>query len=249
MARQILAQKYPLSVSLVMPVYNEAELIESVVAKYYAVISKLPDWEFIIAEDGSTDGTKRILSQLKNKYPKLTIHSGSRRVGAAQGQRNCINAARKDLIWYSDSDNQHEPRDFFKLYRKLVNDHLDMVIGNKTKRQDPLYRLYLSWVFNIMIATIYGFYSSDINCGFRLFSQKLRNQILPQTTIFPGFVLTEFTLRAHHAHFSIGQLPVTHYARKGQSRAIKPSKLIPLVISTLKAMVILKKQLLFSHPL
>ena len=118
-----------------------------------------------------------------------------------------------------------------------------MVIGNKLPRRDPLYRILLSNILNLLVFVVYGIQSRDINSGFRLLTRSLNEEILPLTNTFPGLVLTEFTIRAKHAGYAIGQIPVTHFPRIGQSRAIKPQYLLSLISSILLAMIKLRVEL------
>ena len=200
------------SVSLVMPVYNEAEVIQDVVIKYAKVLKKIPGSEFVICEDGSTDGTKEILQRLKKKY-QLTLYQSPKRKGAVKGFLNSLTHAKKDIIWFSDSDNTHDPSDVFRLLKKL--DGFDMVIGRKFPRKDPAYRLFVSWGLNTFINVLFGTRFHDINSGFRLIKKELLNE---------------------HGH-TVTEVPVSHYYRHGSSRAIDPKKLPSLAWGILTAML------------
>ena len=222
------------SVSLVMPVYNEAEVIQDVVIKYAKVLKKIPGSEFVICEDGSTDGTKEILQRLKKKY-QLTLYQSPKRKGAVKGFLNSLTHAKKDIIWFSDSDNTHDPSDVFRLLKKL--DGFDMVIGRKFPRKDPAYRLFVSWGLNTFINVLFGTRFHDINSGFRLIKKELLNDFLPKLGTFPACILTELSLLAiQHGH-TVTEVPVSHYYRHGSSRAIDPKKLPSLAWGILTAML------------
>ncbi len=210
------------SISLVMPVYNEADVIKTVIEKYSAVLKKIPNSEFVICEDGSTDGTKELLRTLKKKY-RLTLYQSPKRKGAVKGFINSLAHAKKDIVWFSDSDDTHDPNDFFKLYTHLAD--ADMVIGWKHPRMDPFYRLLVSRIFNVFINLIFGTQFHDINSGFRLIRKNIVQELLPNIGNFPGCTLTELTLHAIKRGYRISEIPVTHYLREGGSRAIPPKKL------------------------
>src|SRR3989338_1132806 len=168
-------------ISIVIPVYNEAENIDSLVRSFYKILEKLPDSEMIIAEDGSTDGTKEKLTQLKNQI-LFTLISGEKRKGYNQAVKDALKTSKKDIILFSDSSGQHDPNDYF-LLSKYINDY-DMVVGYKSQRQDPLFRLILSKGYNLILRLLFGIKLHDINCGFRLIKRNVIEDILPQTNTF-----------------------------------------------------------------
>lgn len=214
-------------ISLVMPVYNEAESIEEVIQSYAKVLQKFPDSEFVLCEDGSTDGTKEILKRLQKKY-RLTLFQTPTRQGAVKGFLNALSHASKEIVWFSDSDNTHDPADVIKLLNEIGA--YDMVIGRKHPRHDPFFRLFTSWGMNMFINLLYGIRFHDMNSGFRLIRKSLLKRFLPKLGTFPGCTLTELTLLAIRDGYKVIEVPVTHYFRKGGSRAIRPSKILSLAL-------------------
>lgn len=224
-------------VSLVMPVYNEADVIGQVIKKYSETLQKIPRSEFVICEDGSTDGTKEKLRLMKNKY-RLTLYQSLKRKGAVGGFLNALRHAGKDIVFFSDSDNTHDPNDVFSLL-KMINDY-DMVIGWKFPRQDPWFRIIMSDVFNVIINTLYGTKLHDINSGFRIIKKELLDALLPSLGSFPANILSELTLLAIQRGYTVTEIPVHHYLRTGQSRAFDPKKLPVLVFGILNALLRLR---------
>ena len=118
-------------VSVVIAVYNEAETLEKEVrALYDVVLSKIPNSELIIAEDGSTDGSKEIINKLVKELG--IIHSTSvERKGYTKALRDAFKIARSPLIFFSDTGNKHNAKDFWDLY-PYTND-FDLVIQYEVK--------------------------------------------------------------------------------------------------------------------
>lgn len=220
-------------ISLILVVHQEAETIECVIKDFYKkVISNIPGSEFIICEDGSTDGTKEILVRLKNRY-KLTLdmHKGKR--GYTRAMRDGFRLAKNQVIFFSDSDGQHEPNDFWQMYPLLK--HYDMVIGWKKSRRDAFYRLMMTYVFNKLIYFYFKIRLHDIDCGFRLIKKKVIDFILVQEWRLNHCVNAELTIRAYSAGFKITELPVTHFSRKiGSSRGLPLKKLPEIIFHILK---------------
>lgn len=217
-----------------MPVYNEAQSIEDVIKQYSKVLTRFSNSEFVICEDGSTDGTKEILKRLKKKY-SLTLYQTPSRLGATKGFLNALSHSSRDLVWFSDSDNTHNPADVTKLIEALKG--VDMVIGEKHPRRDPWYRIFVSWCMNSVINFLYGTHFRDINSGFRIIRRSLLKKFLAKMGKFPGCTLTELTLLAIRDGYKVREVPVTHYARSGLSRAIQPKKIPSLAWGILAGIV------------
>jgi len=235
-----------LKIHLVLPVYNEEEVIEQVVRENFAFISQLPEGKLIVTEDGSTDGTKEILRQLQKEL-KFELHSSPHRKGAAQGQRDALAIASHDadIVLISDSDGQHDPQDFTKLLEKM--DRFDMVIGRKFPRQDPKIRVYGSRLWNFYLYLLFGLKMRDINCGFRAIKKPVVQAILTYNHTFPECVLTEFSLRTHQLGFSQTEADVRHFWRKSKPKAWNPKKIPSIALNLFFASLRLKRQFKFKR--
>jgi len=216
------------SLSVIMPVYNEAGVIEEVIRDFYEkVIKKILDAKFIIVEDGSTDGTKEILNKLNREIPFLLI-SDEKRKGYAKAFKRAIGIAKTELIFFSDSDGQHDPTDIFKLLREI--DRNDIVSGYKFPRYDPIHRIIISKVHNFLIYLLFGLKMKDINSGFKLIKKKVIDNVSNDVRNLKYCVMSEFILKAYISGYKIKEIPVKHYPRKsGKTVIFSPMKL-PLII-------------------
>ena len=235
-----------LKIHLVLPVYNEREVIEQVVRENFAFISQFPKGKLIITEDGSTDGTKEILRTLQTEL-KFELHSSPHRKGAAQGQRDGLAIASNgaDIVLISDSDGQHDPQDFAKLLKKM--DRFDMVVGRKFPRQDPNARVYGSKLWNFYLYLLFGLKMQDINCGFRAIKKPVIEAILADNYTFPECVLTELSLRAHQQGFSQTEADVRHFWRKSKPKAWNPKKIPSIAFNLFLASLHLKREFKFKR--
>lgn len=228
---------------LTMPVFNEIEVIEDVVKKNFKFIRKFPNANLLISEDGSTDGTKELLQKLQKKMGFI-LYTSKGRKGAAQGQRDALAAALKekaDTILITDSDNQHDPKDFDILLPHLKD--TDMVLGRKNNRQDPAARVYGSKLWNSYLNMYFGMNLKDANTGFRVMKRKVVEELLPDNDTFPECVLSEMTIRAKYAGFTMKEFSVSHFARETAPRAWNPNKLPSIGWTLLKKTLLLKKEL------
>lgn len=235
-----------LKIHLVLPVYNEKEVIEQVVGENFAFISQFPKGKLIITEDGSTDGTKEILKKLQKEL-KFELHSSSHRKGPAQGQRDALAIASNDadIVLISDSDGQHDPQDFAKLLNKM--DRFDMVVGRKFPRRDPKVRVYGSKLWNFYLYLLFGLKMRDINCGFRAIKKSVIETLLADNYTFPECVLTELSLRAHQQGFSQTEADVRHFWRKSKPKAWNPKKIPSIALNLFLASLRLKQEFKFKR--
>ncbi len=225
-----------------MPVYNEAKIIEKVVREYYSkLIRKLPGSEFIIAEDGSTDGTKTVLKRLGKEFP-LRLVMGEERKGYPKGIRDALKLPKNDIVLFSDSDGQHDPKDFFKLLEYA--DDYDIIIGHKRPRRDPFHRLVLSRGYNALVTLIFGLSFKDVDSGFRIIKKKVLDDVLHDSTTLPECTNSEITIRAAKKGYRIIEVPVTHYPRPtGETKSFNFTKLPQAVYALFKGLLKLKSEI------
>ncbi|HOE26515.1 MAG: glycosyltransferase family 2 protein [Candidatus Aureabacteria bacterium] len=230
-------------VSALLLVHNEAEVIEEVVRDIHReVLAKLPGSELVIAEDGSTDGTKEILARIVPGLPGARLVQGTERKGYTRAYKDALRACRNDLIFFSDSSGKHDAADFWRL-AALIGE-VDMVIGCKADRRDPFYRVAMSRVFNLLVSRYFGHRFRDINSGFRLMRREAIAPVLEEEWRMKHLINFEFTLRALGHGARIAEVPVRHSRRKhGPSRGL-PLKKIPEAISmALRAFPALKREI------
>jgi len=235
------------TISLIIPVHNEVDVIEKVVKNYYKeVISKIPGSEFIVAEDGSTDGTKEVLKRLAKELP-ITVVSSNERKGYSKAVWDALKLPKNEIIFFSDSDDQHSPRDFWKLMPFI--DDFDIVTGYKYPRSDKAFRLFISQVMNMLNFFIFGFFLRDINSGFKLFRRKALNALLEN---YEGldFISTELLIKAFLMNIKVTEVAVLHFERKfGESRGLPTSKLPEKILKLLVGLMKIKLRFLLWHKL
>ncbi len=229
-------------ISIVIPVFNEAEIIETVIREYHELIAqRFETYEFIVAEDGSTDGTKAILASL-GKELSIKVVMGEERKGYLRGLRDALALANHPLVFFSDSDGQHDPMDFWKLY-KQANGY-DIVTGYKGKRFDPAYRLMMSRTYNLLAKFLFGTSFRDASCGFKLVRKDVLDSVLLDIHLLKYSFSTELLLRANHNGFSIHEVCVEHRPRTtGTGTQFEVNRLPQVTKAQLTGMFQLRREL------
>ncbi len=204
-------------ISVVFPVYNESFIIEQTLRNYVAELTcRVGDVEIIVAEDGSTDDTKAVLERLHDDLPVRLFMSDERK-GYQQAVMDAVAHATKPWVFIVDSDYQFAAIDFWRL-EPCRRTH-DVILGIKSPRRDPWYRVWLSRCFNLLLRLVFGVPYHDMDTGFRLIRREALEEIAPDIR-YLSFFTAEFVVRAHYAGYHIVEVPVHHYARKIGSTTI-----------------------------
>jgi len=232
-----------MSVSIVMPVYNEAVNIAGTVSSYYdAIVKRTSLFEMIIAEDGSSDGTDRILEELNKKIP-FRLVSQREKKGYTQAVKDALCLSKYDLVFFSDSDGQHDPEDFFKLLEEIEEN--DIVIGYKFPRHDPFNRIFFSRVYNLIVNILFGLRFRDIDSGFRIIKKRVIEDILFDVKTLKYCVSSEFVIRAHQKGYRIKEVPIKHMQRQcGKTSIFTINNLPEIIFSLIVGLIKLRMEFL-----
>ena len=162
--------------SIVVPVFNEAESIGPLLREIGAVANALPVEDVVIVDDGSHDGTVKAVLDLKPEIPGLRLVRHLSRRGQSTAIRTGISRARGDLIVTLDGDGQNNPADIpllFEAYKgaATANPRL-LVAGQRTTRRDNTVRKLSSRVANAVRSSILDDGVSDTGCSLKLFRRE-----------------------------------------------------------------------------
>jgi len=229
-------------ITLILLAYNEAETIEKEILLYIEkIVSKLPGSEFIVSEDGSTDGTSEILQSLAAR--KSIIHLSSKiRKGYKTALIDAVLSAKNEYVFFSDTGLKHNPDDFWKLY-KLKDDN-DLVVGRKINRKDQIYRRILTYCYNIFLRIFFGIKNIyDADSGFKLFNAKLIDKVFRKELIFTDLISSEIAIRTIFYGLNYVEVPVEYAGRKGESRGLPLKRIFKVVVKILSDNLKLKKEL------
>lgn len=229
--------------SVVLPAYNEEDNIDQCVGNILEYLSglDLERFEIIIVNDGSTDQTGPKADSHAEKDSRVKVIHHPSNMGYANALKSGFNAAREDLIFYTDSDNQFDIKEM-KLLFEHIHDH-DIVMGFRVYRFDPFTRLVLSWGFNLLVRIIFRIRAKDIDCAFKLYKREVLDRINIESNQF--FVDAEILAKARYLGFKIKEVPVRHYPRPAGRSSIRPTH-IPYTLWELAKMwvnIYLKKRI------
>lgn len=202
------------SISAFFPCYNDGGTIASMVIEMTRVLRELTDdYEVVVVENGSTDYTNDILDELETLYAadgRLRIMRYEQPLGYGGALRVGFASASKELIFYTDGDAQYDVRELRVLAPRMV-DGVDLVMGNKITRHDPLHRIIIGRLYHHLVRLLFSLRIHDTDCDFRL----MRRSIFDRVTLTQdsGVICLELMRRVQDAGFSTVEVPVHHYHR------------------------------------
>ena len=161
------------SLSVVVPVRNEADNIRPLVEEIRAALAGVVDYEIIYVDDGSTDGTGSELHALKSECPKLRVIRHAHSCGQSTAVRSGVKAARFEWIATLDGDGQNDPADIPKLIAALT-ENVALAGGNRRHmRRDVWIKRISSVVANGVRSRILRDNTPDTGCGLKLFRRDV----------------------------------------------------------------------------
>lgn len=198
------------SLSIFFPCYNEKETARPLTEKCIAVASQLcDDFEVILVDDGSRDGTGELADQLTREYPSVRVvhHPQNRGYGAAL--QSGFRAACKDYVFYTDGDGQFDVNEIPRLLPLI--EQCDIVSAYRLKRQEGFLRRLNAYCWSTLVNFLFDLHLKDIDCAFKLYKREIFDSIEMIST--GALIDTEILARAKRKGYTIQQIGVHHYPR------------------------------------
>jgi glycosyltransferase involved in cell wall biosynthesis len=203
-----------MNLSIIIPCYNEVLTIEKVIlnVKNYA---KIYDYEIIVIDDGSTDGTKEILKNL-NKA-NLRVYFNEKNYGKGYSVRKGLNLSSKEIVLVQDADLEYDPSDYEKLLKPIIKNDADVVFGSRFVGSSEKRVLYFWHRLGNLFLTILSNMCSNLNLtdmenGYKVFKKESIKNIDLKENRF-GFE-PEITAKIAKKNLKIYEVGVKYYGRK-----------------------------------
>jgi len=201
------------SVDVVIPVLNEAHVLEKSVTTVIAYLrSHLPyRWQIVIVDNGSTDGTQDVAQRLCHRQPEVRfLHLHQR--GRGRALRHAWLQGKADIVCYMDVDLSTDLQHLPGLIDAIALEGYDVATGSRLMRQSQTKRSVkreaISRIYNMFVKAVLSTKFSDAQCGFKALSRKAVEAIIPQVEDQSWFFDTELLVLAEKQGYRIKDIPV-----------------------------------------
>lgn len=227
-----------ISLSVVLPAYNEEAVIERVVGRVVSYLrAKDIPCEVLVVDDGSTDRTGERVQALRQRYPEVRLLTHARNRGYGEALRSGFGEARNAWVLLMDADGQF---DIGSCDAFLVRvEEADMIIGFRANRADPFFRAAFTFLYTKVVSVLFGLPFRDPGCAFKLFRRSAWHAAQPVRSTDHKVFTVEWLLNARRAGLTIVECPVSHHPRtSGRSTGARPD----VIWKTLAALLDLRRR-------
>jgi glycosyltransferase involved in cell wall biosynthesis len=200
-----------LQISIVVPLYNEAESLPELCSWVDQVMQKNQfSYEMIFVNDGSKDDSWQVIQDLSKQYSTIKGISFARNYGKSAALHEGFQKAIGQVVITMDADLQDSPDEIPELYRMITQDGYDLVSGWKQKRFDPISKTIPTKLYNAATRALSGVKLNDFNCGLKAYKLEV-----VKTIKLYGEMHRYIPVQAKWNGFTkIGEKVVQHQARK-----------------------------------
>ena len=203
-----------IALSVVIPVFNEVESLEPLLDAVRSALGSALQWELLLVDDGSNDGSLALMQSLAGAEPRLRVVKLDRNHGQTAALAAGFEFARGSAVATLDADLQNDPSDLIEMLRVLHSEGVDAVVGYRATRKDNVIRRLSSRIANAVRRSLTGDQVRDTGCSTKVF----RRAALLDLQLFNGMHRFLPTLLTMHG-YRILEIPVSHHERRyGESK-------------------------------
>src|SRR3989338_9283261 len=200
------------NLSVFFPLFNEEGNVEMLVKKAIDVLEKLKlEYEIILVNDGSTDGTKEKTEKLAKENPRIKAINHPKNLGYGEALKSGFYNAKYDTIVYTDGDGQFDFSEVTKFLEKIED--YDLVLGYRIKRQDPFFRILFKKGWQFSLWTFFALTLRDVDCGFKMVRKKVLEKIPHLESTRGAMINAELAIKTKRSGLKIAEVGVNHYPR------------------------------------
>lgn len=197
--------------SVIIPAYNEEKRIEATICKIEEVLLQSGEpFEILVVNDGSRDGTLKVLRQMES--PHLVVCSYETNRGKGGAVKYGIENASGEILVFTDADLPYPPENILKAKDLLAGEY-DLILGSRVQNREgkkyPWYRSLMSEGFGLFVNLMLRLKEKDTQCGFKAFKKEAAREIFKRVTLTGWGFDVEMIFIAKKLGYRIGRLSVT----------------------------------------
>lgn len=204
----------PVRVDVVIPVLNEAHVLEKSVATVREFLGQQPGWAWriVVVDNGSTDGTDQVARRLEQARPGEIQFLQLPQRGRGRALRHAWTQSDADVMCYTDVDLSTELEALAPLVRAVTAEGFDLGTGSRllpaSRTTRSAKREFISRAYNLIVRAVLWTSFSDAQCGFKVVSRRVVQEIVPEIVDQSWFFDTELLVLAEKRGFRLKDLPV-----------------------------------------
>lgn len=208
-----------MTLTVVIPGYNEAATIAETVTRWGAVIAAIPGARILVVDDASTDDMPAQLAAAAARDPRLIVMRQQRNQGHGPALRAGLLAAEGAWLFHSDADLEIAPEEFPRFW--AAKDRHDMVVGYRERRADGALRLVISRSLRAILRLVAGVQVRDANCPAKLMRAALVRDLLARVPADAFIPMVHLMTLARRDQLRIAEIAVAHHPRGGGRATIR----------------------------
>ena len=225
-----------MSLSIVIPVYNEDKQLHNTVKKINKISKRIKDYEIVFIDDFSTDNTKQIIKKSIRSNKKIKYYKNIKKgLGSAIGLG--INKSTKKFVCIFMCDNSDDLSDLMEYYKIINKNNLDAVLGSRFLKNSritnyPILKMVLNRIFNYIVKIIFLSNYNDFTNAFKIYKKKTLKELMPLVSDHFN-VFLELPLKIIIRKYKYKIIPISWKGRKIGVSKFKISELGSMYIFTL----------------
>ena len=194
--------------------YENENQLQEVIDSIHAL--KIPEYEILVIDDCSTDGSFKILNEIQSNNKNIKILSNSKNLGKGASLRKGFEEATGEIICIQDADLEYDPIDLIKMINLVIEGSADVVFGSRFRGNGPVRaNLYINRVANFIITTLTNIFTNlsltDIECCYKVFKKKDIQKIDLKENRFG--IEPELTIKLANLNLKIFEVGISYYGR------------------------------------
>jgi glycosyltransferase involved in cell wall biosynthesis len=206
-------------VTAIIPVFNDRKALESAIPQSVGVLSAISEnFELIVAEDGSTDGSRELVQEYENQDRRVRLLHSNERLGRGRALNRAIGKAQGTIACYYDADLATDMKHLPELIG-AIRKGADIATGSRLMPESDNKRTggreIASRTYNFLVRLILGSSVHDHQCGFKAFNRDRILAVIPELRSGHWFWDTELLVRCQRRGYRVTEFPVRWRAGKG----------------------------------
>ena len=204
--------------SVIIPCYNEKKTIQAILEKVIESLNnyKIVDYEIIIVDDSSDDGTKELLNEIKNKE-KMVVFFHETNLGKGAAIQTAIQHITGDITIIQDADLEYDPYDYNKLLLPFFETNADVVYGSRFLGGGKYTRIHFFWhylankILTFFCNSLINLNLTDMETGYKVFKSSILKSITLREKTFA--FEPEITIKLSKKRCKFYEVPITYNGR------------------------------------